>query len=108
MDGVELLGQIDKSHDMARWIEVLRGCDLGALLSVSEGVPISFLEFLRTGVLIIGTNVNGIPDIVTNGVGISCRKTLRERSSSEYSAVSLSATRLTCLCERPHGNGGAW
>ena len=76
MDGVELLGQIDKSHDKARWIEVLRGCDLGALLSVSEGVPISFLEFQRMGVPIIGTNVNGIPDIVTNGAGILVQKNI--------------------------------
>jgi glycosyltransferase involved in cell wall biosynthesis len=68
--GVELLGRVDKFTDMKRFIRLIAECQLGALLSLAEGLPCSLLEFLRVGVPIMGTNVNGIPDILKPEFGI--------------------------------------
>jgi glycosyltransferase involved in cell wall biosynthesis len=70
LDGVEYVGRIDKAGEMYRFSEFLAGCDLGALLSEAEGLPISLLEFLRMGKPVMGCDVNGIPDVVTPDVGI--------------------------------------
>jgi glycosyltransferase involved in cell wall biosynthesis len=68
--GIEIIGKIAKFSDMRRFLEVIASCHLGVLLSNAEGLPISLLEFLRAGVPVLSTNVNGIPDIVTPGLGI--------------------------------------
>jgi glycosyltransferase involved in cell wall biosynthesis len=68
--GIELIGSVSKLTEMRRFIELIGDCQLGCLLSSAEGLPISLLEFLRVGVPIVGTKVNGIPDIVAPEVGI--------------------------------------
>lgn len=70
LEGIEFVGRIDKGTDMRRFVGTLRRCHLGALPSLAEGAPISLLEFLRLGIPVIGTAVNGITDIVKDGVGI--------------------------------------
>jgi glycosyltransferase involved in cell wall biosynthesis len=69
MDGVTFVGRINKATEMHRYIEFLAKCDAGVLLSKAEGLPMSLLEFLRMGKPVIGSDVNGIPDIVTPDVG---------------------------------------
>ncbi|HKW55352.1 MAG TPA: glycosyltransferase family 4 protein [Stellaceae bacterium] len=68
--GIELVGKVDKFAEMGRFIELISSCHIGCLLSKAEGLPISLLEFLRVGVPVLSTNVNGIPDIVKPGLGI--------------------------------------
>lgn len=70
VDGIELAGWIDKGTDMSQFIAMLRRCHLGALPSLAEAAGISLLEFLRLGIPVIGTAVDGITDIVKDGVGI--------------------------------------
>ena len=68
--GIEVIGFVKKFGDMKRFIDLLASCQLGCLLSSAEGLPISLLEFLRLGVPIMGTEVNGIPDIVRSDIGV--------------------------------------
>lgn len=73
-DGIALLGRIDKHADMHRFLEIIAGCDLGALPSEAEGLPISLVEFLRMGVPVLGTEIGGIPDALERGGGILMHK----------------------------------
>ncbi|HEX7969723.1 MAG TPA: glycosyltransferase family 4 protein [Stellaceae bacterium] len=68
--GIDLVGEVNKTKEMGRLIELMAGCHLGCLLSQAEGLPIALVEFLRLGVPVLGTSVNGIPDVVTDEVGI--------------------------------------
>jgi glycosyltransferase involved in cell wall biosynthesis len=68
--GFELIGMLDKSREASRLIELMAECQLGCLLSFAEGLPISLVEFLRFGIPVIGTRINGIPDVVTEDVGL--------------------------------------
>jgi glycosyltransferase involved in cell wall biosynthesis len=73
-DGISFLGRIDKQAEMQRFLEVIAACDLGALPSEAEGLPISLVEFLRMGIPVIGTEIGGIPDALARGGGILMRK----------------------------------
>jgi glycosyltransferase involved in cell wall biosynthesis len=68
--GIQLLGRINKAYQMERYVEILKGCDLGALLSSAEALGFSILEFLRMGIPVLATDVNGIPDAVDEQVGV--------------------------------------
>ena len=41
--------------------------NISILISKLEGLPLSLLEGLRSGVALISTNVSGIPEVVHNG-----------------------------------------
>lgn len=47
---------------------LLRGADVGVLLSHREGLPRSLMEMSATGLPVIATNIRGNRDIVRNGV----------------------------------------
>jgi glycosyltransferase involved in cell wall biosynthesis len=68
-DGVTHFGLIDKRVDMDRFIDVVRNVDLGCMLSRAELTGIAYLEFLRMGIPVIGTDVGGTPDIIELGAG---------------------------------------
>jgi glycosyltransferase involved in cell wall biosynthesis len=68
-EGVTHFGLIDKGVNMGRFIEIVRGVDIGCMLSRAELTGIALLEFLRMGVPIVATDVGGIPDIVELGAG---------------------------------------
>jgi glycosyltransferase involved in cell wall biosynthesis len=89
--GIELIGQVSKFNEMKRFIELISSCELGCLLSSAEGVPISLLEFLRVGVPVLSTRVNGVPDLVKPDLGILVEPTA---SAGEVSAI------LSCLATR--------
>jgi glycosyltransferase involved in cell wall biosynthesis len=48
--------------------ELLPGFDVFALSSRYEGLPISLLEAMASGVACVTTRVGGIPEVITNGV----------------------------------------
>lgn len=73
--GIELIGPVNKFTEMRHFIELIASCDLGCLLSAAEGLPISLLEFLRLGVPVVATDVNGTPDIVKPELGILVKPT---------------------------------
>jgi glycosyltransferase involved in cell wall biosynthesis len=85
-DGVTYFGAIDKTVDMARFIEIIRGVDIGCMLSRAELTGIALLEFLRMGVPIIATDVGGIPDIVALGAGQVVRPEIPAEELAEHLA----------------------
>jgi len=44
--------------------------DVFVLMSNNEGLPISIIEALRSGLAVLSTNVSGIPELVTNHNGV--------------------------------------
>jgi glycosyltransferase involved in cell wall biosynthesis len=48
--------------------EVLRALDVFCLVSYREGLPLSLIEAMATGVPVVGTSVAGIRDVIQHGV----------------------------------------
>jgi glycosyltransferase involved in cell wall biosynthesis len=69
-DGLEYTGFIDKQHDTDRFIDVISSCDIGCLLSKSEALGISTLEFLRVGVPVAGYYHQGLQDTLLEGAAL--------------------------------------
>ncbi len=61
-DRVVLLGQRDDA------VRVLSGCDIFAMASNNEGLPVALMEALALGLPVVATAVGGIPEAVTDGV----------------------------------------
>ena len=51
-------------EDVAPWYAV---CDAVALTSVSEGTPVTIIEALAAGRVVVATRVGGVPDVVDDG-----------------------------------------
>jgi glycosyltransferase involved in cell wall biosynthesis len=67
---VEFLGWIDGSEKD----EILSKSDIFVLPSYYEGLPIGILEAMAAGVLVVASNVGGIPDVIRheeNGIIVS-------------------------------------
>jgi glycosyltransferase involved in cell wall biosynthesis len=47
---------------------VLRGCDLFVLPTQQEALGQSYIEAMAAGLPVIGTNVDGVPEVITHGV----------------------------------------
>jgi glycosyltransferase involved in cell wall biosynthesis len=60
---VQILGT---RHDVPR---LLTGADTLLLTSVSEGIPLTVIEAMATGVPVVGTAVGSMADVVTESVG---------------------------------------
>ncbi|MDO4574688.1 MAG: glycosyltransferase [Planctomycetia bacterium] len=58
---VRLLGE---RSDVARLLQIAR---IFLLTSVSEGIPLTILEAMASGVPVVATNVGGIPEVVCDG-----------------------------------------
>jgi glycosyltransferase involved in cell wall biosynthesis len=67
--GLEFVGFIDKAKEPQRFVEFLRGCDLGCLFSAREPLGISTLEFLRAGVPVAGFAIEGMADTLPPDAG---------------------------------------
>jgi glycosyltransferase involved in cell wall biosynthesis len=61
---VQFLG---KRHDIP---DLMRAFDVFALTSNSEGCPNVILEAMASGLPIVSTNVGGVPELVTDEIGI--------------------------------------
>ena len=51
--------------------------NIGILMSAMEGLPISLIECIRSGLPLVSTNVSGIPELIDqgkNGVLLNCNK----------------------------------
>ena len=60
-DAVEFLGLQDNVY------EYLHNADIFTLPSLYEGIPITLIEAMGTGLPIVATHVGGIPDMLTDG-----------------------------------------
>jgi glycosyltransferase involved in cell wall biosynthesis len=60
---VRVLGFIDKSTEMSRFINIVAGCDLGCAPSHEEPLGIAPLEYLRLGVPVLCTAAGGLTDV---------------------------------------------
>ena len=90
--GVEFTGFIDKRSDHQKFIEVIRGCDVGCLFSESEALGISVLEFLSVGVPVIGYAHQGTLDTLIPGASV--RFTLKD-------GADTIAQRLSSIIDNP-------
>ena len=65
-DNVDFIGSIP-NIDVYKH---LANDDVFVLMSNNEGLPISIIEAMRSGLAVLSTNVSGIPELVTNNNGI--------------------------------------
>lgn len=63
------VGFLDKSRDMAGFIEFVRSVHFGCLFSFFEPFGLSNVEFIRLGVPVLTWDVGGISDTVPAGLG---------------------------------------
>jgi glycosyltransferase involved in cell wall biosynthesis len=67
---LEFTGFIDKQTNTPEFIEAIAACDFGCLLSTTEALGISTLEFLRVGVPVMGFYHQGMRDTLMEGASI--------------------------------------
>jgi glycosyltransferase involved in cell wall biosynthesis len=78
------LGFLDKRRDLAQFVNIVRTCHFGCLLSRVDASPIALLECLRLGIPVIGTDVGGIHELIPAGAGLVVS---RERSGEHLADV---------------------
>ena len=98
MAGVEFLGRIDKDRDSTRFVEAIRGVDLGCQLSRAELFGIAMLEFLRLGVPVLATDVGGIADVLEGGGAVIVPRNIEaEQLALELEALLSDSARYQSL-----------
>jgi glycosyltransferase involved in cell wall biosynthesis len=60
-------GFVDKQHEAARFVRLVRSLHFGCLFSSAEACGIANLECLRLGVPVLASRVGGIPDTAPDG-----------------------------------------
>jgi len=49
-------------------LEIMRAFDVFVFPSLAEGLPLALLEAMASGVIVVASNVGGIPDVLGNGL----------------------------------------
>lgn len=96
MQAVQLLGNRD---DVA---ELLAECDVFALSSIAEGMPVTLLEAMAASLPVVATDVGGVALVVENGV----TGTLVPARDPSAMASALNAYAADPTLRRKHGNAG--
>jgi glycosyltransferase involved in cell wall biosynthesis len=92
---ISILGE---RHDVPA---ILRGCDIGVLSSVSEGLPISLLEYGAAGLPAVATEVGQCPDVLDQGrAGIVVPPSSVERLGTALVALLQSPEQRRALGDR--------
>ena len=95
---VELTGTLNNSDILALYRKNYFDCFI--LLSASEGIPVSIMEALSSGIPIISTNVGGVPEIVTKETGYVLDK---DFSQSDFDVALDGIITNTALRETSYG-----
>jgi glycosyltransferase involved in cell wall biosynthesis len=82
--------------------EILAECDVFALSSVAEGIPLTLLEAMAAGLPIVATRVGGVDEVVVDGV----TGTLVEPSNPVALAQALRGYVEDESLRRRHGEAG--
>lgn len=89
-ENVEFLGLQDKVY------EYLCEADIFTLPSLYEGIPMTIIEAMATGLPIVATNVGGIPDMLVDGESAL----LTETDSKKIADAFLALANDECLREK--------
>ena len=96
-------------HDQVRLLgdrkdvpEILTECDVFALSSVAEGIPLTLLEAMAAGLPIVATRVGGVGEVVVDGV----TGTLVEPGNPAALAQALRGYMEDALRRGQHGDAG--
>lgn len=93
---VRLLGDRDDVADL------LAECDVFALSSIAEGMPVTLMEAMAAGLPVVATNVGGVASVVEDGV----TGTLVPASNSHALAEALKTYVADGMLRRQHGDAG--
>jgi glycosyltransferase involved in cell wall biosynthesis len=86
---VRWMGLIDKARDVGRFLEILESCDVGCAPSYEEPMGIAPLEYLRLGIPVVCTLVEGLIDVCEAAGGASVA--VHGEATAEELAVQLEA-----------------
>ena len=82
-------GFLDKRTALPQIVDLMAACDLGCLLSDVEASSISVLEFLRVGVPVMATVVDGMGDLIPPDAGLGVDRNDSPGMIAERLAVLL-------------------
>lgn len=103
----ELQGELEKRIGGAEYIKlcgligniypVLSGADIFALPSSYEGLPMTLIEAMGTGLPIIASAVGGVPELITDGeTGFICKTGAESIADKINECIEKSELRATC------------
>ena len=81
---------------------VMRSFSVFMLSSIAEGIPVTILEAMATGLPVLSTNVGGVPEVVQEGV----TGTLVPASDAHAMAHAMAAYVQTPALAAQHGSAG--
>jgi glycosyltransferase involved in cell wall biosynthesis len=64
---IDWLGRIDKTKEIARFIDTVANHDVGILLSTAEATGLSLREFQMLGLAVLAPDVGGSPEMLVHG-----------------------------------------
>jgi glycosyltransferase involved in cell wall biosynthesis len=67
VEGVEVLGFLDKRKEGARFLTLVSECDIGCLLSRADASPIALREYVALGLVTLHTDAGGSPEMTDSG-----------------------------------------
>ena len=93
-ESVEFLGLQENVH------QYLSAADIFTLPSLYEGVPMTLIEAMGTGLPIVATNVGGIPDMLKNGESAILTEIDSEQIAKSFSILADDVEKRKSLGEK--------